>query len=116
MSAELAELLQPESHDRVAFVVTAAGGEWFVVSPDQVETGPYWSAAIALEVAFRQVLQARNRGMDAEVLVRDDCGDTHRCMLFDEVDSYDPCCDCERSWLPFPQPARCPLLANRSVH
>ena len=87
-----------------------------VVSPDQVEAGPYWSAAVALEAAFRQALLARHRGVEVDVFVRDDGGDTHRCMLFDELESCDPCYECERSWLSFPQPAQCPLLSNSNVH
>lgn len=116
MSAELGRFLPHESYDTVAFVITANDGEWFVVSPDQVEAGPYWSAAVALEVAFRQALQARHRGIDADVVVRDDCGDTHRCMLIDELEDCDPCGECERSWLSFPQPARCPLLSCMCLH
>lgn len=108
-------MLKDEPHRAIDFTVIKTIGEWFVVLPDKTQLGPYWSAAIALEVAVTHALLARRQGLDAQVLVRDDYGGIHKCMVLDGCGGPGRCVVCESSWPMSPRTLRCPICSDIHV-
>lgn len=92
-----------------------SNGGWRVTLSDKSDVGPYWSAAIALQVAVTDALLARKHGLNVHVFVEDDYGTPHKCLIFGVPDSPDPCTECETSWRQSPRPARCPIRRDAAV-
>ncbi|MBI4273985.1 MAG: hypothetical protein HY659_04730 [Rhizobiales bacterium] len=97
--------------ESIAFTVVKENDGWFIALPDESQVGPYYNAAIALEVAVTHALLARNQGLDAQVLVRDDYGGTHKCMMIDWCGGPGRCVVCESLWPMSPHTLRCPVRA-----
>lgn len=95
----------------MAFTILKKSDGWIIALPDSTQIGPYHNAAIALEVAVIEVLCARKQAFDAHILVQDDYGSIHRCMVIDRPDSPDRCLECESFWPMAPHPQRCPVRA-----
>lgn len=93
------------------FTVVKTHDGWLVASPDKTLVGPYHNAAIALQVAVCEVLLARKQGFGSQILVQDERGGSHPCMLIDRPDDPDRCSDCEKFWPAAPRQLRCPVRA-----
>jgi hypothetical protein len=63
-----------EKESPTTFLITKIKGrrdEWIVESSDQGASGPYFNAAVALQATAIEVLSSRNRGLKANIFVRD---------------------------------------------
>ncbi len=97
----------------MTFLLTKVKGsrdEWVVESSDQCTRGPYFNATVALQATAVEVMSSRNRGLKANVFVRDNNGYPRLCRLIDKVDGFQRCATCQSSWSAsgMLQP-RCPL-------
>jgi hypothetical protein len=103
------------SRRHIAYTVSKKSDGWFVASPDQAQLGPYHNAAFALGAAVIEVMSARRQAVDAHVVVQDEHGAVHRCMVIDRPDGPDRCPECECSWPARPGRLRCPVRAAIGV-
>lgn len=95
----------------ISFLLTKTknhSNEWIVETPSQRPKGPYFTPAVALQVATLEVLSARKRGLKANMFVRDSYDCLRLCRLMDKVDGLERCSACQGSW-----PATVGLVAPR---
>jgi len=104
-----------ENGSHTSFVLTKTKirpDEWIVKSSEQRTMGPYFNAAVALQIAAIEVLSARKRGLNANIFVRDNHNYPRLCQLIDQIDGLERCAACQRSWSAGAGlgPLPCPLL------
>ncbi len=90
-----------ENESQTTFLLTKVKGkrdEWIVESSDQRTRGPYFNAAVALQATAIEVLSSRDRGLKANIFVRDNNGYPRLCRLIDKVDGFERCTTCQSSW------------------
>ncbi len=90
-----------ENESQTTFLLTKVKGkrdEWIVESSDQRTRGPYFNAAVALQATAIEVLSSRDRGLKANIFVRDNNDYPRLCRLIDKVDGFERCTTCQSSW------------------